>query len=83
MLNAVIQWTIESCPEYPHGHPCLHKRIGYVYWSGNWGYIFQLNLMYWLTFLSQISMTDIPRMYDNIGVLANIGLKRQYTVSTN
>lgn len=39
MLNAVIQWTIESCPEYPHGHPCLHKRIGYVYWSGEWLYI--------------------------------------------
>lgn len=35
MLNAVIYWTIEFCPEYPHGHPSLHKRIGYVYWSGN------------------------------------------------
>jgi len=36
MLIAVIQWTIEFTPEYSHGHPCLHKRIGYVYWSGNW-----------------------------------------------
>lgn len=35
MLNIVIQWTIEFCPEFPHGHPSLHKNIGYVYWSGN------------------------------------------------
>ncbi|VVC45343.1 Tetratricopeptide-like helical domain,Uncharacterised protein family UPF0363 [Cinara cedri] len=33
MLNIVIQWTIEFCPEFPHGHPSLHKNIGYVYWS--------------------------------------------------
>lgn len=34
MLNIVIQWTIEFCPEYPLGHPSLHKRIGYIYWAG-------------------------------------------------
>lgn len=33
MLNSVIQWTIAFCPEYSNGHPCLHNRIGYVYWS--------------------------------------------------
>lgn len=39
MLNTVIQWTIEFCPEFPLGHPSLHKNIGYVYWSGNSLYI--------------------------------------------
>ncbi|XP_060875331.1 Golgi to ER traffic protein 4 homolog [Metopolophium dirhodum] len=33
MLNPIIQWTIEHCPEYSMGHPGLHKRIGYIYWS--------------------------------------------------
>lgn len=39
MLNPIIQWTIEHCPEYSMGHPGLHKRIGYIYWSGSWSYI--------------------------------------------
>lgn len=34
MLNTIVQWTIEFCPEYPHGHPSLHKDIGFVYWTG-------------------------------------------------
>ncbi|XP_050524169.1 Golgi to ER traffic protein 4 homolog isoform X2 [Daktulosphaira vitifoliae] len=33
MLSIVLQWTIEFCPEYPHGHPSLHKCIGFIYWS--------------------------------------------------
>lgn len=45
ILNTVIQWTIEMCPEYPHGHPSLHKRIGYVYWSGNLNISLQFNVV--------------------------------------
>lgn len=36
MLSIVVQWTVEFCPEYPHGHSDLHNRIGYVYWSGKY-----------------------------------------------
>lgn len=39
MLNPIIQWTIQHCPEYSMGHPSLHKRIGYIYWAGSWSYI--------------------------------------------